>query len=238
MAAYDLEEQEQIENFKAWWKQYGNRLTAALCVIALTLAGWQGWRMYQNGQSGEAGILFAALQQAIGEDEDGKNAAQVKSLTGELSEKYGGTAFAPLGVMTAARYALARGDAQEARLRFAWVAEQGEHELADLARLRLAGLLLDAQEYDEAVKLLKHPRAEAFSAAYTELEGDAEAARGDFSAARKAYQTALSLRKKERLGKAEELAGKGNDSDAIVTDSPLPVEILLEQKLDALGSEA
>lgn len=37
MAAYDLEEQEQIAELKVWWKLYGNRLVNAATVIALVV---------------------------------------------------------------------------------------------------------------------------------------------------------------------------------------------------------
>ena len=35
MATYDLEEQEQIAELKAWWKQYGNLVAGVATVAAL-----------------------------------------------------------------------------------------------------------------------------------------------------------------------------------------------------------
>ena len=40
MAAYDLEEQEQIAEVRAWWKQYGNLLLNVVTVVAVTAAAW------------------------------------------------------------------------------------------------------------------------------------------------------------------------------------------------------
>jgi len=48
--ALDLEEQEQLAELKAWWKQHGNLIVATVLAAALTFAGWQGWRWYQAGQ--------------------------------------------------------------------------------------------------------------------------------------------------------------------------------------------
>ena len=40
MAAYDLEEQEQLAELKAWWKQNGNLVTGV--VVAAASASWPG----------------------------------------------------------------------------------------------------------------------------------------------------------------------------------------------------
>ncbi len=33
MAVYDLEEQEKLDELKAWWKQWGNAIIAAIAVF-------------------------------------------------------------------------------------------------------------------------------------------------------------------------------------------------------------
>lgn len=65
MAHYDLEEQEQIDTLKTWWKMYGNLVTSLLTVAALAVLGWQAWNWYQNKQAVEAAGVFAALEQAV-----------------------------------------------------------------------------------------------------------------------------------------------------------------------------
>ena len=64
MAVYDLEEQEQISELKAWWAQYGNLVVTLAVVAALASVGWQAWNWYQNRNAGEAGALYYAVQQA------------------------------------------------------------------------------------------------------------------------------------------------------------------------------
>ncbi|MFV0371521.1 MAG: tetratricopeptide repeat protein, partial [Azonexus sp.] len=51
MAHYDLEEQEQIDTLKTWWKMYGNLVTSLITAAALAVLGWQAWNWYQNKQA-------------------------------------------------------------------------------------------------------------------------------------------------------------------------------------------
>jgi predicted negative regulator of RcsB-dependent stress response len=214
MAVYDLEEQEQIDKLKAWWKQYGNLLTWLLCVAAIVVTGWQGWQWRQGKLSAEAGTIFFALQSAVASD----NSPQIKLLSGELTDKFGGTSFASAGVLLAAKHAVTKGDPETAKIQLAWVAKNGGHEISDIARLRLAGLFLDSEEYESAIGELKHKPAPAFAAAYAEMKGDIHTAGGKFAEAKAAYREAIALQ-----------TGTGEKSTGEDLVSPL-----LRQKLNAL----
>ncbi len=140
MAVYDLEEQEQLAELKTWWKQHGTLVTSVITAVALTVAAWQGWNWWQRQQSAQASGVYMALEQAIGA-RDGK---KVRELAGALIEKYPGTTYAAMGALLSARAQVEFGDAKTAHAQLQWVAEQGKDELVrDLARLRLAALLLD-----------------------------------------------------------------------------------------------
>ena len=54
MAHYDLEEQEQIDSLKTWWKMYGNLVSGVLVAASIGVIGWQGWNWYQRGQAAQA----------------------------------------------------------------------------------------------------------------------------------------------------------------------------------------
>ncbi|MDR1350415.1 MAG: tetratricopeptide repeat protein [Zoogloeaceae bacterium] len=221
MAAYDLEEQEQIENLKVWWKQYGNLVVGCVCAVALAVAGWTFWNGYQTRQATQSGELYVALQQAISRNES----VQARGLTGELTDKFGNTSYASMGVLMAARYALAVDDAKTARAQLAWVVENGKDEFVDIARLRLAGLLLDEKEYDEAIKQISRPPAAAFAASYAELRGDIFFAQEKTVEAKAAWQEARALLEKD-------------DGEASAKMEDSIVLMLLQQKLDALGGAA
>lgn len=213
MAVYDLEEQEQIDNLKAWWKQHGNLITWTISALAALVVAWQGWGWYQSQQAAQAGALFGTLQQAMVNGDTQK----VRTLAGELTEKFGGTAYAPMGTLMAAKLSFESGDNKTARTQLTWVASHGKAEIRDIARLRLAAVLLDEQAYDEALKELANTPLPAFTAAYAELKGDVLLAQGKTAEARSAYQAAM---------------------DAADKAAPAPGAQLLRQKLDALGGAA
>ncbi|MDR0775424.1 MAG: tetratricopeptide repeat protein [Azonexus sp.] len=212
MAHYDLEEQEQIDSLKTWWKMYGNLVTAVVAAVALATVGWQGWNWYRNNQAGQAAAIFAVLEDAFAAGD----AQKVKTAAGELTEKFAGTSHAALGALLAARQSFDAGDLKTARTQLAWVVDNGRDEVRDLARFRLAAVLLDEQQYDEALKQLAAAPAPAFAARFQELRGDVLVAQGNRSEARAAYRAAF-----DQIGEA---AGVGRE--------------LLQQKLDSLGEAA
>ena len=228
MAAYDLEEQEQIAEFKAWWKQYGALLTNVVLAAALAVLAWQGWNWYRNGQAAQASDIYQALQQAA----QSGDTQRVKAASGELTEKFSGTRYAALGALTAAKAMTDAGDAQTAKAQLQWAVDEGEDEIRDLARLRLATLLLDEKAYDEALKLLDGSATAAFSARFIDSRGDIFRAQGKREEARKAYQTAL-----DALA-AYDKQGNGVNSQSWQLQSNAVYREIIQQKLDALGAKA
>jgi len=212
MAHYDLEEQEQIDTLKTWWKMYGNLVTGVVVAASLAVIGWQGWNWYQGGQSAKASAIYGVLEQAAAAGDVSK----VKAAAGELAEKFSGTSYAALGAMLAAKQSFDAGDLKTAKTQLTWVAENGKDEIKDLARLRLATVQLDEKAYDEALKQLDAAHAPAFDARFQELKGDVLSAQGKKPEARAAYKAAL-----------DKLSGKQGATRE-----------LLQQKLDGLGEVA
>jgi predicted negative regulator of RcsB-dependent stress response len=60
----DLEEQEQLDQLKAFWKQYGNLISWLLVLVLGAFAAWNGWSLYQRDQGAKAGALFDELDHA------------------------------------------------------------------------------------------------------------------------------------------------------------------------------
>jgi predicted negative regulator of RcsB-dependent stress response len=212
MAHYDLEEQEQIDSLKTWWKMYGNLVTGVVLVASLAVVGWQGWNWYKGNQAAGAAAIYGVLERAAGTGD----AQKVKAAAGELAEKYGRTMYASLGAMLAARQSFDAGDLKTAKTQLGWVAENGKDEIRDLARLCLVAVQLDEQAYDEALKQLDASHAPAFDASFAELRGDVLVAQGKKAEARAAYRAAME--------KMSDKQGAGRE--------------LLQQKLDSLGEAA
>ncbi|MGH6623329.1 MAG: YfgM family protein, partial [Burkholderiaceae bacterium] len=63
--AYDLQEQEQLAEFKAWWQKYGNFILTAVTVALLAFAGYNGWRWYEREQAAKAAGVYGQLEQAV-----------------------------------------------------------------------------------------------------------------------------------------------------------------------------
>lgn len=226
MATYDLEEQEQLAEIKLWWKQYGNLLINVLTAAALIVIAWQGWNWYQRSQSSQASQVYNILQKGVQD----KDSQRTKAASGELLEKFGRTSYASLGALTAAKAMVEAGDAKSAKLQLMWVVEHGKDEIRDLARLRLAAVLLDEKSYDQALTQLDGSVSPAFEARFQDCRGDVLAAQGKKADALVAYQSALAkLSDADKSGKLKDSAqGWQAQSNAVYRE-------LVQQKLDAQG---
>lgn len=183
----DLQEQEQLDAVKAFWKRYGNLVTGVLLVLALSVAGWQGWQWWQRDQGFKAGAMFDELDRAA-QAGDAERAARVAA---DLRQRYPSTAFAQQGALLAAKVQFDKGQADAARDSLRWLVDHGkEPELVAVARLRLAGVLLQQQQLDEALKVLDAPALPGFEALVADRRGDVLLAQGKADDARRAYQTA------------------------------------------------
>ena len=210
MAVYDLEEQEQLDELKSWWQQHWKLIFLVIAAVAATGGGIQGWRYYQNSQALEAGELYSQLQGAVGSGEV-KKAIDIAAL---VVEKYPRTGYATFAALAGAKLAFESGDAPGAKSRLQWVVDNGkDDETREIARLRLAVVMLDGKQYDEALKLLEAAHGATLNALYADLKGDVLVAQGKSSDARAVYQLAL-------------------DS----SDAQSPYRNLIQIKLDALGA--
>ena len=191
----DLEEQEQVAELKAWWKQHGNLIVATILAAALAFAGWQGWRWYQASQSSQAAAHFDSLARAA----QAGDAKALRDAAGTLIESYPRTLYASMAALVAARFHFERNDLKAARAQLEWVIERSPAEdFKDLARLRLAAILLDEKAYDEALKLLDAKHAPAYDSQYAALRGDVLVAKNQPAEARAAYQLALEKAAKDQ----------------------------------------
>lgn len=200
MAVYDLEEQEQISELKAWWAQHG-KLTIALVVgLSAGFAGWQGWQYYKKTQSNEAAVIYENVQVAM----QTQNIAALKDATERLTKGYASTGYASLAALVAARAHLDANDSNAARASLAWVAEHGsDPALRDLGRLRLAHVLFDEAAQDEALKHIAKAETVAFARRFADLRGDILMSQGKKDEARAAYQAALATQADGEAGQVD-----------------------------------
>jgi len=188
MAAYDLEEQEKIDDLKAWWNQYGNTISVGIILACVVIGGVQGWRWWAGRRAADASILYQAVSDGVRKTDP----AKAKDAMTELADKFGGTAYAPRGALLYAKLLFDAGDKNGAKAQLSWTIDHAdEEELRAIARYRLAEIQLDEKQYDEALKTLDAKRPASFNGLYADLRGDALAAAGRNADARAAYQEAL-----------------------------------------------
>jgi predicted negative regulator of RcsB-dependent stress response len=187
----DLQEQEQIDQLKAFWNQYGNLITWTLILALSGFAAWNGWNWWQRSQAAKASAMFDELDRAA-QAADVERAARVFA---DLKERFPGTAYAQQGSLLAARVQAEKGQADAALATLAWAADNAsEDEYRTIARLRAAGLLLDKKQYEPALAQLdaaaQGKNAKAFEALVADRRGDVLLAQGKKDEARKAYEVA------------------------------------------------
>lgn len=186
--AYDLQEQEQLAELKAWWAKYGNFILTLVTVVLFGVAAYNGWRWYERQQAGQAALLYEQMARAL----EANDPARAKEVAGSLIERHRRTVFASLAALQAARMNHDAGDLASARAQLQWVIEKsGQPELALVARVRLAGVLLDDKSYDEALKALAISVPASHAVAFADRRGDIYAAQGKLEDARRAWREAL-----------------------------------------------
>ena len=183
----DLQEQEQLDALKSFWKSYGNLITWALVAALAVYAGLNGWKWWQRDQAAKAAAMYGQLEQA----EQAGDAQRSGQIFNDLKERYPRTVQAEQAGLLAARVQFERGQADAAKASLEWVAEHAsEDEYKTVARLRLAGLLLQAKDFEGALKQLDAAKAPTFAALVADRRGDVLLAQGKTAEARAAYQAA------------------------------------------------
>jgi predicted negative regulator of RcsB-dependent stress response len=183
----DLEEQEQLEDLKAFWKQYGNLITWVLVLALGAYAAWNGWNYYLRDQGAKAGSLYDEIDRAAG----ALDSERATRIFADMKERYPRAVFTQQAGLVAARVAADKGQYDAARESLSWVAQSGgEGEYRSIAKLRLAGVLLDLKRYDEALKLLDDLDGAEFGALASDRRGDILLAQGKSEEAKAAYQKA------------------------------------------------
>ena len=149
MAVYDLEEQEQLDDLKAWWARWGNTVATVLVVASLAAAAVQGWRWWTVPQGGGS----RGAVQRRGQAARANDVAKAKDASPQLTDKYSGTGYAPRAAFLVAKMQFDAGDTAAARAQLQWVVDHAdEQELKEIARYRLAELMLNDKQYDEALR--------------------------------------------------------------------------------------
>jgi predicted negative regulator of RcsB-dependent stress response len=181
-------EQEQIEQLRQWWRKNGSKVTTLLIVVLLGAAGTRYWMSSQESSRVGASMVYDSMVSALEQNE----VNTVLERGGTLLSQYSGTPYAPLAAMALAKIKYEQGDGTSAEAYLRWVLDNARDVgVRNVARMRLARVLLADNKANDALNLLQSEDAGEFRAAFDEIEGDIYVALERPADARRAYSAAL-----------------------------------------------
>jgi predicted negative regulator of RcsB-dependent stress response len=215
----DLEEQEQLDQLKAFWQKYRNLITGMVTAALFAYAAYSGYQWWRNSQALEASKLYETMVGAIAKgDKD-----QTLRAADDLQKDYARTPYAPMSSLIAARIAADAGDNAKALDYLRWAAKNASNDgYLALAKLRLVSQLIEQgseKDFAEADQILKDKPVAGFEALWLERRGDWYLAQKKNAEAKASYQDAW-----KALDQAKEF--------------PEEARRLLKVKLDAVGGVA
>ena len=184
----DLEEQEQLDELKHFWKRFGNLITWALIVVLGAFAAWNGYQYWQRSQAAQASVMYDEVERAI----QAGDTAKIERSLADMKDRFGSTLYAQQAGLLGAKALYDKGNPDAARAALTGVANNASDEgYKAIAKLRLAGLLLEKKSYDEALQQLSGTFSKDFAALADDRRGDIFLAQGKKNEAKAEYQKAF-----------------------------------------------
>lgn len=184
---YDLQEQEQLAQIKHFWARYGNLITWLLIAVLGGYAAWNGWQYWQRKTALEAATLYDELDRAA----RANDVDRVRRVWSDMQKQAGRSAQAQQAGLLAARVLHDAGATDESREALKAVVDKASDPgIVAAARLRLAGLEMDAGDHAAALNWLSGSVPAEYAALVADRRGDALIAQGQTEAAREAYRAA------------------------------------------------
>jgi predicted negative regulator of RcsB-dependent stress response len=182
----DLEEQEQLDRIKAFWKQFGNIISGVLIVVFGSIAAYNAYQWWQRDKAAQASTMYDEVERAA----KGGDPAKISRAFADMKERFGGTTYAAQAGLLSAKALYDKGQAEQAKAPLEWVAATAADEsYRAIAKLRLASILFEGKAYDAALKLVEGLPKE-FDALASDRRGDILLAQGKRDEAKAAFEKA------------------------------------------------
>jgi predicted negative regulator of RcsB-dependent stress response len=165
----DLEEQEQLDQLKHFWKQYGNLITWSLIVVLGAFASWNFYQYWQRNQSTQAAAMYDEVERVV----QSADIAKIDRVFTDMKERFGSTTYAQqAGLLVAKQYYIA-GNFEAAKSALGWVADKSSDPgYQAIAKLRLAAVLTESKAFDAALTQLSGSFPANFDALVADRKGD------------------------------------------------------------------
>ena len=183
----DLEEQEQLAELKHFWARYGNLITWVLIAVFGTVAAWNGYQYWQGRQSSQASVMYDEVDRAVLSGD----MPRIERSLADMKDRFGGTAYAEQAGLLAAKTYFEKGNVDAAKASLKWVADKANDAgFQSVAKLRLAGILMETKAYDEALTTLTGSFPKDFAPLASDRRGDVLLLQGKKAEARAEYEKA------------------------------------------------
>jgi predicted negative regulator of RcsB-dependent stress response len=182
-------EEQKIEALKKWWQENGKLVIAGIILGGALIAGWRFYHDYKIKHAEQASALYETVLQTA---EAGGDINAQQTRVNELMAEYTNTPYAALSALVLAKQHTRSGDNARAIQQLEWVIKNSSAvEIQNIARLRMARLMMATEQYDAAMSLVNTAYPESFTALFEELKGDLYVRRGETELARAAYDKAI-----------------------------------------------
>ncbi|GGI76206.1 YfgM family protein [Legionella impletisoli] len=196
MSVY-MTEEEQIEAIKRWWKRYSNIIIVTISLILLAIAGYKYWSWHQGKKIQQASVAYEHLMVAF----SNKDNKKIHSYANQLIKEYNDTVYADAARMTLAKLFVTNGKFKHAEEQLQQVANKSKMPaLQQVAKIRLARILLSQAQYDQAINKLEPVIDASYKPVINELRGDIYAATGKYPQAVAAYRKAINESQSQGIG--------------------------------------
>ncbi|MEH6627112.1 MAG: tetratricopeptide repeat protein [Motiliproteus sp.] len=189
-------EEEQVEAIKSWWKENGSSTVFGIVAAVAIVLGWRGWQDYQTNTaelaSAEYQNLIATVVVQPGQELTEEKRKTAEHLASQLKGDYESLIYSQYAALWLAKSAVEQNDLPKAQTELEWVvAQDSDISIVNVARIRLARVLLAQDKAEQALSQLQNTPQEGFQASYYEVQGDIYLAMGRHQDARTAFNKAL-----------------------------------------------
>ena len=184
--AYSIEEEQEINQLKDWWKENGKTIIVAFILGVGGMFGWRYWQAHQAEQIAQASAQYDALIYSAQQDEQAKK-ANIEQFVQANSK----TAYAVFALLDEAKKATEKQDFAAAEVNLNQALTQSQDEvLTSIVALRLSAVQFQLGQLDNSLTTLNQVKGESFNARKAILTGDIQVAKGDKVAAKNSFEQA------------------------------------------------
>ena len=165
----DLEEQEQLDQLKHFWKQYGNFITWTLILVLGAFASWNFYQYWQRSQATQAAAMYDEVERIV----KSADPAKIDRVFTDMKDRFASTTYAQQAGLLVAKQYYSVGNVDAAKAALGWVADKSSDQgYQAIAKLRLAGILMESKAFDDALKQLSGSFPASFGALVADRKGD------------------------------------------------------------------